>query len=344
VGGYRDGATRAPWQRDTIVNVYSTTKGVASLAIAVAASRGLIDYDARVADYWPEFAQAGKGGITVRQLLSHQAGLPALDPVPKLRDVADTERLSAILAAQAPAWPPGTRHGYHAVTLGWYESELIRHADPAGRTLGRYFADEVATPLGLDFYIGLPDSVDRGRVAWVHDWKPAEMLLHLNLMPARFALGLMNPRSLASRSLFVPASISRTGDMANREDCRVVEIPASNGIGTARSVARLYGSAATGGVELGLDATTLGHLTAPPVLPSGGRRDVVLSVDTTFSLGFWKPKPEFQFGSTDRAFGTPGVGGSFVMNRMGFHGWGDPRELALRHALIRDTLGGRPQT
>ena len=129
-GGYRNGDTRAPWEQDTLVNVFSTTKGVASLAVAVAASRGLIDYDARVADYWPDFAQAGKGAITVRQLLGHQAGLVAIKPPLTLADIADPEVMSARIAMQTPAWPPGTRQGYHAVTLGWYESELIRRVDP----------------------------------------------------------------------------------------------------------------------------------------------------------------------------------------------------------------------
>src|SRR3954451_16686560 len=140
-GGYRDGVTRAPWEQDTIVNVFSTTKGVASLAVAVAASRGWLDYDAKVADYWPEFAQAGKGDITVRQLTSHQAGLPVIDPPLTLDDLADPTKISAKLAAQVPAWTPGTRHGYHAITLGWYEGELIRRADPEGRSLGQFFAE-----------------------------------------------------------------------------------------------------------------------------------------------------------------------------------------------------------
>ena len=167
-GGFRNGITKAPWQEDTLVNMFSTTKGVASLAIAVAVAQGLISYDAKVADYWPEFAQASKGSITVRQLLSHQAGLPAIDAPLTLHDLADRAKMSAALAAQAPAWTPGTRHGYHAVTLGWYESELIRHADPLGRSLGQFFAQEVAKPLGLEFYIGLPASVDRDRVAYLH--------------------------------------------------------------------------------------------------------------------------------------------------------------------------------
>src|ERR1700742_2433023 len=179
-GGYRNGRTRAPWQRDTLVNVFSTTKGVASLAVAVAASRGLIDYDAKVADYWPEFAQAGKGAITVRQLLGHQAGLVAIKPPLTLADIGDPAKLSAKIAAQAPAWPPGTRHGYHAITLGWYQSELIRHVDPKGRTLGRFFANEIAGPLDLCLYIGLPASVNRSRVAHLVPISRAGMLLHLH--------------------------------------------------------------------------------------------------------------------------------------------------------------------
>jgi len=125
-GGFRNGITKAPWAEDTLVPTFSTTKGLSALAVAVAASQGLISYDAKVADYWPEFAQAAKDTITVRQLLSHQAGLPVLDVPLTLPDLADPTKMSAALAAQAPAWIPGTRHGYHAITLGWYES--MRHA------------------------------------------------------------------------------------------------------------------------------------------------------------------------------------------------------------------------
>jgi CubicO group peptidase (beta-lactamase class C family) len=197
-GGFRNGITRAPWQGDTLVNVFSTTKGVASLAVAVAASRGLIDYDAKVADYWPEFAQAGKDAVTVRQLLGHQAGLVAIKPPLTLADIADPEKLSAKIARQAPAWKPGTRQGYHGITLGWYESELIRHVDPQGRTLGRYFADEIAGPLDLAFYIGLPASVDRNRVAQLAAFSRSELVLHLNTMPPLFAAAMFNPFSLAA--------------------------------------------------------------------------------------------------------------------------------------------------
>lgn len=354
-GGYRNGITQAPWGQDTLVNVFSTTKGVASLAVAVAAAQGHLSYDATVADYWPEFAQCGKQAITVRQLLAHQAGLVAVDPPLTLQELADPPKMSAKLAAQVPAWTPGTRHGYHGITLGWYEGELIRRVDPAGRSLGQFFAQEIARPLGLDFYIGLPASVDRDRVAHLHAWSFPKLLLHMNTMPPRFALALSNPLGLTARSLIFAKGINNP-DAFNRDELRVVEMPAVNGTGTARSIAKLYGSAATGDPALGLSASTLDALKMPALPPTNGLRDKVLHVDTTFSLGFNKPIPACIFGSSANAFGTPGAGGSFgfadpdtgigygyVMNKLGFHLVSDPRELALRNALFHEVLGTRPQ-
>jgi CubicO group peptidase (beta-lactamase class C family) len=288
-GGYRNGTTRAPWEHDTIVNVFSTTKGVASLAVAVAASRGLVDYDAKVADYWPEFAQAGKGAVTVRQLLGHQAGLPFIKPPLTLADLAAPTRLSAKIAAQAPAWPPGTRHGYHAITLGWYQSELIRHVDPQGRTLGRYFAEEIAGPLDLDFYIGLPASVNRNRVAHLAPISRAEMLLHLHTMPPLFVAAMFNPNSLSARAFLVATGMKGAGDF-NRDDVRTLEMPSVNGAATARSIAKLYGSAATEGSELGLSQAVRDALEGPAVPPTEGLRDKVMHIDTSFSLGFASPR------------------------------------------------------
>ena len=353
-GGYRDGISRAPWQSDTLVNMFSSTKGVAALCIAHAVSKCLLDYDHKVADYWPEFAQHGKGEVTVRQLLAHQAGLCVLSPNPILADIADPARLSPILAAQKPAWRPGARHGYHAVTIGWYESELIRRTD--GRTLGRYLAEEIAGPLGLDLYIGLPDYLDRRRVATLHQWQRYEALLHVNVMPAGFLLGSLNPTGLLARSAGIPADVAPYRGDYNREDVRRVEIPSANGTGSARALAQLYGFAALGGAELGFTRQTFDYLTAPPRNPSRGVRDVVLRMDSAYALGFCKQFPRMVFGSSMRAFGTPGFGGSFgfadpdtgvgfgyVMNRLGFHLVSDPRELALRQALFRDVLGARPQ-
>jgi CubicO group peptidase (beta-lactamase class C family) len=354
-GGYRNGTTRAPWERDTIVTVFSTTKGVAALTVAVAASRGLIDYDAKVADYWPEFAQAGKGAVTVRQLLGHQAGLVAIKPPLTMSDIADPEKLSAKIAMQAPAWPPGTRHGYHAVTLGWYESELIRHVDPQKRTLGRFFAEEIAVTLDLDFHIGLPASVDRNRVARLKPFSKTAMLLHPTAMPPRFTAAMFNPSSLSARAFFI-ATAAVEWEAFNRDEFRTVAIPAVNGTGTARSIAQLYGNAAIAGSGLALSPSVRDALEGPAMPPTKGLRDKVLQTDTSFSLGFGKPMSKFMFGSSDRAYGWPGAGGSFgfadpdtgigfgyVMNKMSFHLFGDPRELSLRQALFRDVLGVRTQ-
>ena len=355
-GGYRDGRTRAPWEEDTLVTVFSTTKGVSGLAIAVAHARGLIDYDQTVASYWPEFARNGKERVTVRQLLSHQAGLPAIDRPLSVTDLADLDIVADALADQKPGWEPGTRHGYHAISLGWYEGELIRRVDPAKRSLGRFFAEEIAAPLGIEFYIGVPGSVDQDRIAFIHGYKPAEMMLHMGVMPRKFVLGFLNPRSITARSFANPKVLSQTGNY-NRPDVRALELPAANGTGQARAIAKAYGEAATGSPTLGIGQSTLDALMSPAAPPTGGLEDVVLRIDSIFSLGYVKPFASFRFGAAGgKAFGTPGAGGSFgfgdpetgigfayVMNRTGFHLWDDPRELALRSALFETVLKEAPQ-
>jgi CubicO group peptidase (beta-lactamase class C family) len=348
-GGYRDLERSEPWQEDTLVLVYSTTKGLAGMAVAVAHSRGLLDYDERVSSYWPEFAQGGKENITVRQLLSHQAGLSGLDKPLNLETIADPNALAATIARQKPAWEPGTRHGYHGISLGWYEGELIRRVDAQHRSLGRFFHEEIAQTLGLEFYIGLPSSVPASRIAEIKAYRPARMLLHMNTMPPGMVLALMNPRSLTSRSLnqIKGKGIRGPADL-NRPEIWALEMPALGGVGQVRSIAKAYGEFARGGRELGITEETLDALIRPAVAPSQGIRDMVLHVDTTFSLGFIKPFPDFSFGTSEKAYGTPGFGISFgfadpdaqvgfayAPNRMGFHNWDDPREKALRDALIR---------
>jgi CubicO group peptidase (beta-lactamase class C family) len=348
-GGYRDLEQRLPWQEDTLVLVYSTTKGLAGMTVAVAHSRGLLDYDEKVATYWPEFAQGGKENITVRQLLSHQAGLSGLDKPLNLKTIADLDSLAATIARQKPAWEPGTRHGYHGISLGWYEGELIRRVDPRHRSLGQFFHEEIAMPLGLEFYIGLPSTVPASRIAEIKAYRPVRMLLHMNTMPAGMVLALMNPRSLTSRSLnqIKDKGIRGPADL-NKPEIWALEMPALGGVGQVRSIAKAYGEFAIGGRKLGITEETLDALTKPAAPPSQGLRDMVLHVDTSFSLGFIKPFPNFSFGSSEKAYGTPGFGISFgfadpdaqvgfayAPNRMGFHNWDDPREKALRDALIR---------
>lgn len=345
-GGYRDLERQEPWEQDTLVLVYSTTKGLAGMAMAVAHSRGLLDHDERVAAYWPEFAQNGKEAVTVRQLLSHQAGLSAMDRPLGLETIADRDALAAAIAWQRPAWEPGTRHGYHGISLGWYEGELIRRVDPKRRSIGGFFRDEIAAPLGLEFYIGVPPEVPGSRIAEIEAFHPLQMLLHLNTMPPGMVLALLNPRSLTSRSLN-HMKLRSPADL-NRPEVRAVEIPAGGGVGLVRSIAKAYGVFATGGRELGISPETLDALTKLAAPPSSGVRDMVLHTDTLFSLGYMKPFPSFRFGASESAFGTPGLGVSFgyadpdarigfayAPNKLGFYMWDDPREKALREALDR---------
>jgi len=338
-GGMRDQPSGAPWQEDTMVLVYSATKGLAAMTLALAHSRGWLDYEERVCRYWPEFAHNGKEAVTVRQLLAHQAGLFALDVPIDRALLADPERLAAVLARQKPAWAPGERQAYHAITLGFYESELLRRVDPRHRTLGRFFQDEIASPLGLDFYIRLPESIPDARLATLAHPGLAARLVGF---PFRFALAASSPRSNIRRAL----AGSELPEDARRVYARELEIPSGGGVGTARAIARAYGVFATGGRELGLRAETLRALAAPAVAPSRGFYDeCMLNDGARFSLGFLQRCPGFPFGS-EGSYGSPGAGGAlgyadpaagvgyaYVTSRMGTSLTGDPRDLALREAL-----------
>jgi CubicO group peptidase (beta-lactamase class C family) len=338
-GGVRDPRTGARWERDTMALVHSTTKGMAGLAMALAHSRGLLDYDAPVCASWPEFAQHGKERITVRQLLSHQAGLFALDEQPDRALVEDLDRLAAVLARQRPAWSPGTWQAYHAITMGFYESELLRRVDPAGRTIGRFFRDEIAVPLGLEFHIGLPREVPDERLAPLRHSSLAGALLAL---PLPLAVAAVNPGSRLRRALR-GSELAEEGD---RVYARELEIPAGGGVGTARALARAYGVFATGGRELRLATATLRELSAPPVPPAHGFRDAVLKQELPLSLGFMRPGRRVPF-AHPTGFGAPGAGGScgfadphfqlgfgYVTNRMGAS-LVDAREETLRIAAYR---------
>jgi CubicO group peptidase (beta-lactamase class C family) len=194
-GGVRYAVTGEPWEEDTMVVVYSATKGLAAMTMALAHSRGWLDYEERVCTYWPEFAQQGKDTITVRQLLAHQAGLFALD-VPVDRSlVADLDRLATVLARQKSAWNPGERLAYHAITLGFYEGEILRRVDPQRRTLGQFFQDEIATTLQLDVYVRLPEAVPNSRLATMTRPGMRAMLLG---MPWRVALASLTIRARTS--------------------------------------------------------------------------------------------------------------------------------------------------
>ena len=254
-GGIRNKNTGEPWDENTMVIIYSATKGLAAMTMALAHSRGWLDFERTVASYWPEFAQHGKGAITVRQLLAHQAGLFALDEPVTRELVSDLDRLAAVLARQTPAWPPGARQAYHGITLGFYESELLRRIDPQHRTVGQFFQDEIATPLRLDVYIRLPETIPDAKLAVISRPGPAQMVTEL---PLRFLLDVFNRRSNITRALDGSA-LPHDND---RIYARGLEIPSGGAVGTARAIARAYSAFAQGG-ELGLTHETLALLAAP---------------------------------------------------------------------------------
>ena len=333
-GGVRNESTGEPWEEDTMVIVYSTTKGLAGLAMALANSQGLFDYDERVSTYWPEFAQKGKEKITIRQLLAHQAGLYAFDEMDDKSLIADLNRLAVVLAKQKPAYEAGSKQDYHALTLGFYENEIIRRTDPKGRSIGQYFQEEIATQLGLDFYIRLPEEIPNNRLATTR--QPKFNLRALFTLPFSVFIAAINPRSAFRRSL--------AGSLfpldKERIYARNFEVPSGGGVGTARAIAHVYSVFATGGKEFGLKEETLQQLMAPPVPPLQG----FPKHSPQFSLGFFKPSPENPFGHPS-SFGAPGTGGSFgfadpkakigygyVLNGMGTYVT-DPRDIALRKAM-----------
>lgn len=340
-GGIRNKATGEPWEEGTMVIVYSTTKGLAAMTLAHAHSRGWLDYEERVCTYWPEFAQCGKETITVRQLLAHQAGLFAIEEPVDKEMVADLDRLALVLARQRPAWKPGTRQAYHAISLGFYEGEILRRVDPLHRSLGQFFQDEIASLLGLDLYIRLPEDIPNSRLAKLESPTLLEMLLGL---PIQITLASLYPRSNIYRALVKNPGAAICLD-EQRVYSRNLEVPSGGGVGTARAIAYAYSVFATGGRELQVRPDTLRLLIAPAIPPERGFYDECMKAEMQFSLGFCKPTPTVPFGHPG-SFGHPGAGGSFgfadpeagigyayVTNRMGTSLPFDPRDVALRTAL-----------
>ncbi|MFI6010019.1 serine hydrolase domain-containing protein [Streptomyces sp. NPDC051243] len=334
-GGWADAARSRPWERDTLVNVWSTSKGPTALCAHILADRGLLDLDAPVAAYWPEFAAAGKDQILVRHLLSHRAGLSGLREPHSLQQLCDWELTTRRLAAMEPWWTPGTGSGYHALTYGFLVGEVVRRV--SGLLPGAFLEREVTGPLGIDFAIGLPEK-DSGRVAELVQPPVAatseQAAIFSQLAPAALA-ALANPAVGAAQ--------------ANSPEWRAAEIPAANGHGTARAVAALYGIFAGRG-------SYDGHRVLSPAAAErvregqGSCRDLVLGAgfesETEVGLGLWLSGPNGSYGPNPRAFGHDGFGGScgladpeaglslgYAMNSMGPHIADDPRKMALVDAV-----------
>ncbi len=322
-GGSLDGAASRPWTRDAVVNVWSTTKGVTALCFAMLVDRGQAAYDDKVARWWPDFAAGGKGEITIAQLLSHQAGLCSFSDPAVVEDYYDQPAAAARLAAQAPFWPPGSRSGYHAISIGTLANELFRRIE--GRSLGRFIDEELAGPFGLDLTLGLPVSQEHRR---------AEMLAPPELATSNMTTDL-NPSQRAAYLNPVMEPL-----VPNTAAWRACEIPSANGFSNARSLARLFGAVAGDGR---LDGR---HIVGPEALAQATTLriegvDEVLGVPARWGAGFLL-NTDGLYGPEPKAFGHSGWGGSFVvvdpvrraaiayaMNRMGTDLVGDPRDVAL---------------
>lgn len=344
--GFRDRRRTLPWERDTIVPVFSSTKGMAAFTVAAAVAGGLLDYEQPVAKYWPEFAAHGKDAVTVRQLIDHQAGLSGLSEVVRLPQIADLDGLATVLAAQKPAWRPGTRHGYHAITLGLYQGELLRRVDPRRRTLGRIFAEDIAAPLGVDFFIGLPAEQSMDRIATMSATQGLDVLRYERDLPLRIGAEIYAKRGLSYAALTNPRCGAPA--RATRREFLEVELPGSNGVGNARALAKVYGAAAARTGALPIDDAVLDRLAAAETADDVPAEDLVLHTKSRYHLGFRKSRGTFRFGSDKRAYGTTGLGGSFgfadpasglgfgyTMNRLGLAVLDDVRSRNLREALLR---------
>ncbi len=318
-GGFADEAHSRSWERDTIANVYSSTKGIAAVAAAMLIDRGELDVERPVVDYWPEFGQAGKSEIKVRQLLTHEAGLAGVDG--ELSDGAalDWELMVAALERQAPLWSPGEGMGYHAITYGWLIGEVIRRID--GRSCGEFVRDEIARPLGIDFYIGLPGSEDA---------RTAELIA----APGAPPIGVSSEDNLATKALGLAAP--RLAGEVNSREWRAAEFPAANGHGNGRSLATIYSALAQGGGDL-ISSEAL-EVCGPT--EHAAREDMVLGFLVRRSLGFILSTAggRYEWGPNPRTFGHSGAGGSlgfadpdagigfgYVMNQMSGGLGADPR-------------------
>ncbi|MGH8979021.1 MAG: serine hydrolase domain-containing protein [Acidimicrobiia bacterium] len=329
-GGLADPIAARPWVEDTIVPVFSCTKGVTAVCANLLIERGELDPDAPVASYWPEFAANGKDAITVRVALSHRAGLPLVEGDFTLDDVCAWDPIVEQLARQAPIWEPGTQHGYHMRTYGWITGELIRRI--TGVSPGTFLRKEVADPLDLSCWIGLPES-EEPRVAHL---VPPDMDMRAALAPLRDKL-------LLARVFGNPSDLFTYDEMWNTRQMHACELPSSNGIGDARSLARLYASCIQEGVD---GVRTLHDVTVQQARIEQVRGpDAVIMVESAYGLGFMLGS-SFGAANPPNVFGHAGAGGSlafadpevgvsfgYVMNDLRFGADGDPRSESLVRAM-----------
>ncbi len=345
-GGFADPKRKRAWKEGTKTIVFSSTKGLSSLAFSTLHSKGLLDFDEKISTYWPEFAANGKEDITVRQLLAHEAGLMVIDKLILIDTLKDNEKLGAILAAQKPFKNTVGKKAYHTWTISLYQSQLARRIDPLGRSIGTLFHDEIASKIDANFFIGLPSSIKDEEIAEIVSYNPLNTLFRgRGKIPFKLVANFFNPFGSAAKSFLNPP-LTLSPLFFNLRGIRSLEIGSVTGIGTARGMAKIYGEFANGGSNLGISDTTIKALEHFPDNVNNGKEDLVLRENLIYSLGLEKPSSFFKFGANSRAYGHQGAGGSaafadpenklgfaYNMNQMGTNIANDPREKALRDAV-----------
>ncbi|MBI2704391.1 MAG: beta-lactamase family protein [Actinobacteria bacterium] len=330
-GGVRDEDAGTPWEQDSLIPVFSTTKGATAICANQLAQEGKLDMAAPVATYWPEFAAKGKQNIPVSYLLSHQAGLAWVDGTMTPEEALSWDPVILALEQQAPVWEPGTQHGYHATTYGWLVGEVVKRI--SGQSLGTYFREHVADPLGLDFWIGLPES-EEPRVGKLLPMIPAGAADAMSDGDSENPLAEMmqaflGPDTPLGRALFAPGGALTDQDIWNSRAMHAAEVPAANGITDARSLARMY--AATIGEVDGVRVLSAEQLKAATTQQTSGPNFVLLGMDIQFGLGFMVYSSLLPLGGK-RSFGHFGAGGSV--------GWADPdADLAVGYVMNRMDIG-----
>jgi CubicO group peptidase (beta-lactamase class C family) len=325
-GGIADVNTQRPWERDAMILVFSTTKGATAVCAHKLAQEGLLDVDAPVARYWPEFAQEGKQKIPVRYLLSHRAGLAWVDEPLTLEQALQWDPMIRALERQKPSWEPGTAHGYHAITYGYLVGEVVRRI--TGRSIGTYFREEIAEPLGLDFWIGLPEEHESRVAMLVGNLTSGLESADLDDDARAAIAALMGPDSVLGKALSGGGAFAAEG-IWNTRAMHAAEVPAAAGVSDARSIARMY-AACVGEVD-GIRILTPERVKTASARETEGPNVVIMNLDLQFGLGFIVPSTLVQLGGP-RSFGHFGAGGSV--------GWADPdAELAFGYVMSRMDMG-----
>jgi CubicO group peptidase (beta-lactamase class C family) len=324
-GGMADPAAGRAWEEHTIAIVFSTTKGITAMCANKLAQEGALDVNAPVAKYWPEFAAEGKQDIPVSYLLSHQSGLAWVEGTFTEQDAYTWDVVVDALARQAPHYTPGSEHGYHATTYGWLVGEVIRRI--TGKTVGAYFREAIGDPLGVDFWIGLPES-EEPRVAPMVGGL-ADPALTENPEVRALMEQFIGPETVLGRALFAPGGSLSSPGVWNTRALHAAEIPAANGMGEARGIARMYASC-IGEVD-GFRLLTDDQLKQATTQLTKGPNKVLLDLDIQFGLGFMLRSSLIPLGGP-RSFGHFGAGGSV--------GWADPdTELAFGYVMNKMDMG-----